>query len=92
MFYQQRPAAYRLIVNEIGKKWRELGRELGLSEGQLDAIDAKHSEAMGDKVHALLALFEQRTHQRELCGNLLAALEKVRRKDLARGVQKILSH
>lgn len=87
---QRRQNVYRLIADEIGKKWRELGRELNVAEGHLDAIDIRHRESMSDKVHAVLAKFEERVRKRDQYRVLLEGLEKVRRKDLVRDVQDLL--
>lgn len=90
LFTENRLQIYGLIAAEIGKKWREFGRELNVSEGQLDAIDAKHRESMVDKVHATFNKFEEKTKPRNRYHAILKALEQVRRKDLVRSVQKLV--
>lgn len=89
-FDSVRPAVYRLIAEEIGKRWRDLGRELRVSEGRLDEINETHRNSTANKVHAVFAQFEERTPRRQQCQMLLDALEQVPRRDLRRQVQTML--
>lgn len=79
-----------MIAEEIGKQWRNLGRELGVSEGRLDEIDDEHHGNTANKVHAMLWQFERLTvgpmHQFE---TLQIGLRHVRRRDMVSRMEKI---
>lgn len=87
-----RRAVHAMVAGEIGKKWRELGRELGVTEGRLDECDERHRGSQADKVHAMLAQFELRTlgaaHE---CEALQIGLRQVRRTDLAQQMARMVA-
>lgn len=91
---RKRAAIHKLIANEIGKFWRALGRELQLSQGQLDALEMDYPRDLVSRVYKLLQVFEEDechdSKQNVLV--LCRALEDCRRKDLRRKVEDIMSH
>lgn len=90
IFTSSKKAIYAMIAEEIGKQWRNLGRELGVSEGRLDEIDDEHHGNTANKVHAMLWQFERRTvgptHQYE---TLQMGLRQVRRRDMVQRMEAI---
>lgn len=93
VFEQSKVSIYRLIAEDIGKKWRALGRELNVREGQLDRIDEEHRGGnTADKVYAVLALFAERTHGPSRQAEALAlALRMINRRDLETEMHAMLS-
>lgn len=89
---KKREAVYKLIAKEIGSSWRSLGRELGISEGDMDGIEVQHPRDLKSRVFKLFNLFEEdyrhdpKNHVFILC----RALDQSRRKDIRRGVEAIL--
>lgn len=90
VFTSSKRAIYALIAEEIGKNWRNLGRELGVSEGRLDEIEDEHRGNTANKVHAMFQHFERRTlgpvHQYE---TLQLGLQQVRRRDLVQRMEQM---
>ncbi|XP_075164235.1 fas-associated death domain protein [Haematobia irritans] len=91
---KKRSAIYKLIAENIGKFWRAFGRELEITQGQLDAAEMEYSRDLVSRVHKLLHIFEEdeshdpKQHVLIIC----RALEECRRKDLRRKVENIMSH
>ncbi|XP_073837810.1 fas-associated death domain protein [Musca autumnalis] len=91
---RKRAAIHKLIAQDIGKFWRALGRELELSQGQLDSVEMEFPRDLVSRVHKLLQMFEEdECHDpRQNVLLLCRALENCRRKDLRRKVEDIMSH
>ncbi|XP_013114910.1 fas-associated death domain protein [Stomoxys calcitrans] len=91
---KKRAAIYKSIAENIGKFWRAFGRELEISQGQLDGVEMEYPRDLVSRVHKLLNIFEEdeshdpNQHVLILC----RALEECRRKDLRRKVENIMSH
>lgn len=91
---KKRAAIYKVIAENIGKFWRAFGRELEISQGQLDGIEDEFPRNLASRVHKLLQVFEEDESQdpRQHVLILCRALEDCRRKDLRRKVESIMSH
>lgn len=92
VFDRSRIAIYSRIAENIGRKWRDLGRELDVDEGALDRIEEEHRNGnTADKVYAVFARFGERTlgagRQVQALSN---ALRMVRRRDLELDMQAML--
>lgn len=77
------------MAQEIGKKWRELGRELSVPEGEMDRIQERYRDDIHSKMYAIFELFESRTDCRDKGSRFCEALKEVRRTDLAKRVSHI---
>ncbi|XP_050309656.1 uncharacterized protein LOC126745718 [Anthonomus grandis grandis] len=82
----------QLIKMQIGIKWKELARGLGISEGIIEQLENKHRYDLSEAIHEVL-----RNHQ-ETCYNneerwrvdLQRALDRARRRDLIEEMDEIL--
>ncbi|XP_034824472.1 fas-associated death domain protein [Maniola hyperantus] len=79
----------RTIVEEIGKYWRDLARNLKIREITIEDIDMKH-EKQSEKAKEMLDAFFERCDKQRWLYVLCEALEKSRRKDLSKSIQEIM--
>ncbi|XP_049942262.1 fas-associated death domain protein [Schistocerca serialis cubense] len=83
------PRVLELVSEEIGRKWKDLARQLGLREGKMNEIEARYPNNLKERVYACLAMFQENNPD-GMEKKLLKALEKARRKDLRDQVEAIL--
>lgn len=82
---------FRSITTEIGSFWRDLGRNLKIRECDIDDIDSQ-SKNHEEKATKLMAIYEyQKADPDRWFFVLCDALEKSRRKDLAKSIQEIMT-
>lgn len=81
---------YDLIATDTGRSWRDLGRELGIRDGEMDEIEDA-TKSIKQRVLKMLYLFENRQDNKKTVFLLCEALEKARRKDLSRKIVEYLS-
>ncbi|XP_026739624.1 fas-associated death domain protein-like [Trichoplusia ni] len=81
---------FETIIEEIGSFWRDLGRNLKIRESKIDEIDFQNT-TLAVKAKALMDAFESRADPQRWFFVLCDALEKCRRKDLARSIQDIMA-
>lgn len=88
-----RERIYKLIASEIGRKWREFGRGIGIREGEMDEVESTFPRDFKSRVMRMLTIFEEdeREDPRRVVLRICDALEKCRRKDLSRQTIEILS-
>ena len=77
-----------MISTEIGRKWRELARELGIKESQLDDIDESQRD-IKSKMRRVLN-FSEESDGNIFEKRLLDALPACGRKDLGNQIRRIL--
>lgn len=77
------------VSEEIGRKWKDLARHLGLREGDINQIETRYPNDLKQRVYACLIKF-QKNNPESMEKKLLKALEKSRRKDLRDEVEAIL--
>lgn len=66
-----------LLVNELGRKWKQFGRELGLAESYLDELEERHPRRLQERILDMLKEVSPEPHQ------VKTALERIGRNDLA---------
>ncbi|PSN38111.1 hypothetical protein C0J52_00847 [Blattella germanica] len=79
------------VVQDIGTNWKDLARELGIREGDIDDIECKYPRSYKDRAHECLKSFISETDPFKLQHKLLGALIKCGRRDLQEAVEEILS-
>ena len=91
---EKRSAIYKLIAQNIGTFWRSFGRELNMSQGDMDEIEIQYPRDLKSRVYKLFQVFEEdesidpKDHLLLIC----RALDDCRRKDLRRKIESIMSH
>lgn len=88
-FQERKHIIYKLISEDIGRKWRDLGRELKVKEGQLDDLESKYNTSKSRTLE-IFRMFEERSDPRSIVVDILEALIQVRRNDLRKEVEQIL--
>ncbi|CAH2107294.1 unnamed protein product [Euphydryas editha] len=78
------------LVEEVGKYWRDLGRNLKIRECKIDEIDLKYNN-VEDKTSELINLFFNKADKQRWFFVLCEALDKSRRKDLTKTLQEIMT-
>ncbi|XP_043099735.1 protein FADD [Puntigrus tetrazona] len=77
-----------VIVEHVGKKWRQVGRKLGLQEPQLEAIQEKHSRDLEEQVRELITQWMKTRRADARVEDLITALRDCRQNLTADLVQK----
>ncbi|XP_064642632.1 receptor-interacting serine/threonine-protein kinase 1-like [Lineus longissimus] len=81
-----RPVTQRdidIVAEHLGKKWRELGRKLRFSKGQLDAFDADY-HGMRETIYQMLLQWKQRESTSATVGRLARELESVMKRSVVK--------
>lgn len=89
-FDRHKHRVYKLVADEIGKKCRDLGRELNVPEGEMDRIQGRYRDDIHSQMYAIFELFESRVDCTDKSSRLCDALREIRRTDLAKRVGHIL--
>ncbi|XP_055685843.1 fas-associated death domain protein [Lutzomyia longipalpis] len=82
---EKRDEIFRIIADEIGKKWMDFARALGFRQGKIDTLRDHPA-----RIHVILEEVESTHPHREVFSMILTALEKSRRKDMRDRIQRIL--
>lgn len=69
-----------LVVHEIGRKWKQFGRALDLSEAFLDELEERHPRKLQERLEDIL---KEMYAKENPVPRIKAALEKIGRKDVA---------
>lgn len=90
----KRAAVYKIISEQLGRSWRNLGRKLSISEGDMDEIEVRYPQDLKSRILRLLQMFEEDecNDPRQLLLQLCRGLSECGRKDLRRKVEQIMSH
>lgn len=88
-FQDRKHFIYKLISGDIGRKWRDLGRELKIKEGQLDDLESRYNDSK-TRTLEIFRMFEERSDPRSIVVDICEALIQVRRNDLRKEVEQIL--
>lgn len=88
-FQDRKHIIYKLISEDIGRKWRDFGRELKIKEGQLDDLESRYNTSKSRTLE-IFRMFEERSDPRSIVVDILEALIQVRRNDLRKEVEQIL--
>ncbi|XP_067105240.1 protein FADD [Osmerus mordax] len=67
-------AARKVIMAQLGRKWRMLGRRLGLTEAMLDSVVTKHRDVLEDQVAGMLCVWEKSQGAEARADDLVRAL------------------
>lgn len=89
-FQQQKAKIYNHIANEMEWQWKDLGRELELSESTLVNFESKFNKDIKSITHQILLNAEEK-FQDEIVVRLCEALKNARRGDLAKFVKRTLN-
>ncbi|XP_016098751.1 FAS-associated death domain protein-like [Sinocyclocheilus grahami] len=82
--------ATEVIVERLGRKWRQVGRKLGLQDTQLDGIQEKHSRDLEEQVRELIRQWMKMRREDARVEDLLKALRDCRQNLTADLVEKEL--
>lgn len=83
---------FDLLVRDLGKRWRDLGRSLGYHEAELDEFEERNSRDLRARIHDMLEDFSRRhPNTDQMLFVLCTALEQCRRVDLRKKVQQVIS-
>jgi hypothetical protein len=72
-----------LISTHIGKKWRELGRNLKFSNGQLDAFFADY-QGLKESIYQMLLRWKEKEASKATVGRLAQQLDILNRRSIVR--------
>ncbi|KAF4516825.1 hypothetical protein B566_EDAN006219 [Ephemera danica] len=88
--YPQLPGEVRqLIADKIGRKWTDLARKLSVPDAEIDEIEERYRDNPR-RINAMLIWFERRTSASKQMVQLINALNKSRRRDLAEKIETLL--
>ncbi|XP_019874832.1 FAS-associated death domain protein [Aethina tumida] len=76
------------ICNEIGKYWKEFARQLGISEGKIDELDAKF-KSISEMTRQVLQYHIQTCEKNRLRTTICDALMRAKRNDLRKEIEHI---
>lgn len=82
--------ATEVIVEHLGKKWRQFGRKLGLLDTQLEGIQEKHSRDLEEQVRELIRQWMKTRRENARVEDLIKALRDCRQNLTADLVEKNL--
>uniref|UniRef100_A0A8C2HG81 Fas (tnfrsf6)-associated via death domain n=1 Tax=Cyprinus carpio TaxID=7962 RepID=A0A8C2HG81_CYPCA len=82
--------ATEVIFERLGKKWRQVGRKLGLQETQLDGIQEKHSRDLEEQVRELIRQWMKMRRENARVEDLIKALRDCKQNLTADLVEKNL--
>ncbi|XP_039546923.1 protein FADD isoform X2 [Pimephales promelas] len=82
--------ATEVIVEHLGKKWRQLGRKLGLQQTQLEGIQEKHSRDLEEQVRELIRVWMKIQRENARVKELIQALRDCKQNLTADLVEKKL--
>lgn len=83
--------AYKCIAEDIGQKWNDFARALGVPEGYIDDLSL-NVKSTPERVYKILAFHEEHSNRFNWLSSLLEALTTARRKDLRIKVQNIYDY
>ncbi|BFF92123.1 fas-associated death domain protein [Drosophila madeirensis] len=91
---RKRAAVFNKISEELGRFWRQFGRNAGISEGTMDDIEERYPRDLKSKILHLLRLIEEDDchDPRHLLMRLCRALTECGRSDIKRKVEQIMTH
>lgn len=87
-FERHKKQIFKIINEQIGKKWKDLGRELDILEGKLDKIELENPN-ISDRIYRILTEFEEQFPPYERSAKLIDALQECGRRDLAKKISDI---
>lgn len=82
--------ATEVIVEHLGKKWRQFGRKLGLQDTQLEGIEEKHSRDLEEQARELIGQWMKKRKEHARVEDLIKALRDCRQNLTADLVEKKL--
>ncbi|KAF4110645.1 protein FADD [Onychostoma macrolepis] len=82
--------ATEVIVEHLGKKWRQFGRKLGLQDTQLEGIQEKHSRDLEEQVRELIKQWMKMRRENARVEDLIKALRDCKQNLTADLVEKNL--
>lgn len=87
---RKRQRIFETLNDEIGTHWKNLGRFLSIQEGVLDEIEAQNIPLRAKITKLMDRYIETKADPQRWFFALCDALEKARRKDLAKSLQEIM--
>uniref|UniRef100_A0A182IRE5 Uncharacterized protein n=1 Tax=Anopheles atroparvus TaxID=41427 RepID=A0A182IRE5_ANOAO len=92
-YRKQRETIYSLLQKQIGRDWKAFGRNLNITEAELDEINERNRNDLKGRIYEMLLSVEQTFTDDSLeqfISTLTKALEKIRRSDLKRKIESEL--
>ncbi|KAL7854732.1 hypothetical protein SRHO_G00169220 [Serrasalmus rhombeus] len=84
--------ATNVIVDNLGKKWKEFGRKLPLSDAKLDGIEEKHPRNLEEKVREVIKEWKKMRKGQAKVDELIKALRACSQNFTADVVEKALQN
>ena len=66
------------VANVCGKEWKQLGRELGMSESDLDEYDTERYPTYREKAHRVIYDWGRKEGENATCGLLLKTCNRLK--------------
>lgn len=63
-----------VLVEQLGKKWRQYGRKLNISDGKLEGIEEKHPRSLEEKVREVIKEWKKLRKEQAKVEELIEAL------------------
>ncbi|KAL6468893.1 hypothetical protein MHYP_G00224170 [Metynnis hypsauchen] len=89
---EQISIATNVIVDNLGKKWKEFGRKLRISDTKLDGIEEKHPRNLEEKVREVIKEWKMMRKGQAKVDELIKALRACSQNFTADVVQKALQN
>ncbi|KAJ8732765.1 hypothetical protein PYW07_015364 [Mythimna separata] len=90
-FPEQNREIFDIVIQNIGKFWRALGRNLKIRERDIQNIDMIQHKTLEEKAAALMEKYMRIADRQRWFFMLCDALERTQREDLVRSVKDIMS-
>ncbi|EDW76929.1 uncharacterized protein Dwil_GK13670 [Drosophila willistoni] len=90
----KRVAVFKKISEQLGRSWRDLGRQLNISEGAMDDMEERYPRDLKSRILYLLKMAEEdEVHDpRQFLKRLCRGLSGAGRNDLRNRVEDTMSH
>ncbi len=83
-------SAMTIVSQNIGKDWQKLGRNLGLSDGQIDILKADHSaDGLEETIYQMLREWSSKNGDSASLKVLAQALLQAKRPDVAKKLESV---
>ncbi|XP_068142337.1 fas-associated death domain protein [Drosophila tropicalis] len=90
----KRAAVFKKISEQLGRSWRDLGRQLNISEGAMDDMEDRYPRDLKSRILYLLKMAEEDEvyDPRQFLRRLCRGLSEAGRNDIRNRVEETMSH
>lgn len=81
-----------VLVEQLGRKWLQFGRKLGISDGKLDGIEEKHPRNLEEKVREVIKEWKKLRKEQAKVDELIEALRACKQNFTADLVKKAVDN